>query len=219
MQPTRHSRAARSVVVGHLAPVHGGLGVRGEHVAVGHRRVRDPVVARLHARLHLFCDKTLAALRSCPYTRPAVRPAAPGAPAQTGMTSHVEAIMHACTEWMSLHVAYPCTACMQELEFTSSCTPTYCMHGGGGQSRTVHSTYAMASDSAGEPLPALNVPTPAKRSAPGGKRCRKCCAHAGAGNKTLQSITCSQRLAHPSTFCVLHLGLARRVLCHASQRL
>ena len=40
---------------------------------------------------------------------------------------------------------------------------------------TRHSEKAMASESAGMPLLGLaNVFTPAKRSAPGGKRCRKC---------------------------------------------
>lgn len=46
-----------------------------------------------------------------------------------------------------------------------------CVLGGG---RTVHSRWAMAARSTGLPLLAVMVSTPSKRSAPGGKRFRKC---------------------------------------------
>ena len=77
---------------------------------------------------------------------------------------------------------------------------------GCGAPLTLHSMKAMASASAGEPLLAVTVSTPAKRSAPGGKRCRKCCEH-GQGEGS-QFFYKSLLLAVPGCMqgCTRHIG-------------
>lgn len=170
------------VVVADLSAVHGRLLRRVLHRADVNGTVRDPVVCRLHAGHHLhsatvllyYYDYTIilqsTTSRACMHMTmrhtgqagrcnrsPPRHRLGPAAPIASSAAPN----------------AVPCTT--GKVRLVRACNVNKCaVRAVCARGRTVHSRWAMALCSTGLPLVAVMVSTPSKRSAPGGKRFRKC---------------------------------------------